>query len=676
MNKHYIKGALVALLLSVSLALYSQGTVGINSTGNPPNASAVLDLSNNPNLGFLMTNVNLASTADIVTIPAPTVGMIVWNTNAALPLGVGFYYWSGTAWLYITNSGVVGGSLTGSGTTGYSARWTSATALANGVAQDNGTGVSISSTALTPVNKLDVNGNAAFGTYAGTAAPSNGLIVSGNVGIGTNAPNASATLDITSTTQGLLPPRIPGASISLIATPATGLVVLNSTTNCLEYYTGTAWLNLACPCNTRPDMPGAITGNTAACASTTGNVYTILPILNATSYIWTVPPGATITANTGTSITVTMGATSGYITVAAVNSCGTSAPSVLALTISNGIPAAPAVPSGTTAPAISTANTYTIAAVAGATNYSWSVSSTNGTVTAGQGTTSVTITFSGTAATMNICVTASNVCGTSAPSCLSVTSTTCAHGTVPTFTYSNSVQTWTIPACVTQITITAVGGAGGYGQYTATPVAGGNGATIIGVVTVTGGHTLNIVTGGVGGGDNSDDGGGGGGGTFIWDNNTGTVLEVAGGGGGGGYITGNIGAPGSLTTTPTVGTGTADAAAGTGEGGGGGALGTYGAAGGAGYLGNGVNGYGSSTGGNDKANNFTAVAGYDGTDPGGYGGGGGGGDYGGGGGGGYNGGGGGGDPDTGGAGGGSYCAGTISSTAQTNTGNGSVIIQY
>ncbi|MBI2547036.1 MAG: hypothetical protein HYW23_01160, partial [Candidatus Aenigmarchaeota archaeon] len=40
-----------------------------------------------------------------------------------------------------------------------------------------------------PLNKLDVNGGVAIGTYAGVnTAPSNGLIVSGNVGIGTNAP--------------------------------------------------------------------------------------------------------------------------------------------------------------------------------------------------------------------------------------------------------------------------------------------------------------------------------------------------------------------------------------------------------------------------------------------------------------------------------------------------------
>lgn len=46
-----------------------------------------------------------------------------------------------------------------------------------------------SSLGVLAANKLDVNGNAAFGSYAGTAAPTNGMIISGNVGIGTTSPD-------------------------------------------------------------------------------------------------------------------------------------------------------------------------------------------------------------------------------------------------------------------------------------------------------------------------------------------------------------------------------------------------------------------------------------------------------------------------------------------------------
>jgi hypothetical protein len=45
------------------------------------------------------------------------------------------------------------------------------------------------------------------------------------VGIGTATPNASAALDITSTTSGLLPPRMTKVQLEAIASPAEGLMV-------------------------------------------------------------------------------------------------------------------------------------------------------------------------------------------------------------------------------------------------------------------------------------------------------------------------------------------------------------------------------------------------------------------------------------------------------------------
>ena len=52
----------------------------------------------------------------------------------------------------------------------------------------NGTGLKLGGT-TSAINKLDVEGSVAIGSYAGiNAAPSNGLIVSGNVGIGTTTP--------------------------------------------------------------------------------------------------------------------------------------------------------------------------------------------------------------------------------------------------------------------------------------------------------------------------------------------------------------------------------------------------------------------------------------------------------------------------------------------------------
>jgi hypothetical protein len=63
----------------------------------------------------------------------------------------------------------------------------------------------------------------------------------GNIGIGTSAPASSAKLDISSTTQGLLPPRMTTTQRDAISTPAAGLVIYNSTTNKHQGYNGTTW---------------------------------------------------------------------------------------------------------------------------------------------------------------------------------------------------------------------------------------------------------------------------------------------------------------------------------------------------------------------------------------------------------------------------------------------------
>ena len=64
------------------------------------------------------------------------------------------------------------------------------------------------------------------------------------VGIGTTSPNASAKLDITSTTQGLLPPRMTATQRNAISTPAAGLMIWNSSLNQLEVFDGSLWVNM------------------------------------------------------------------------------------------------------------------------------------------------------------------------------------------------------------------------------------------------------------------------------------------------------------------------------------------------------------------------------------------------------------------------------------------------
>jgi len=73
------------------------------------------------------------------------------------------------------------------------------------------------------------------------AAPRLTHAQTGAVGIGTTAPDASAVLDLTSTSKGLLPPRLSQAQRDAIASPATGLLVFQTDgTPGFYYNAGTA----------------------------------------------------------------------------------------------------------------------------------------------------------------------------------------------------------------------------------------------------------------------------------------------------------------------------------------------------------------------------------------------------------------------------------------------------
>jgi hypothetical protein len=61
---------------------------------------------------------------------------------------------------------------------------------------------------------------------------------SAQVSIGTPTPDQTAILDLSSTSQGLLLPRMTTAQRDAISTPAVGLMIYNTTNNGLELYHG------------------------------------------------------------------------------------------------------------------------------------------------------------------------------------------------------------------------------------------------------------------------------------------------------------------------------------------------------------------------------------------------------------------------------------------------------
>jgi len=68
------------------------------------------------------------------------------------------------------------------------------------------------------------------------------------VGVGTTTPDASSALDIASTTKGLLIPRMTETQRDAISSPATGLMVYQTTTpNGFYFYDGTEWSIITTP---------------------------------------------------------------------------------------------------------------------------------------------------------------------------------------------------------------------------------------------------------------------------------------------------------------------------------------------------------------------------------------------------------------------------------------------
>jgi uncharacterized protein (TIGR02145 family) len=88
------------------------------------------------------------------------------------------------------------------------------------------------------------------------------------VGIGTVNPNTSAKLDVESTTQGFLPPRMTTTQRNAIASPAAGLTIYNTTVNCLQWWNGTIWYD-GCGNNT---PSAALTSLNCGGATTTGTL--------------------------------------------------------------------------------------------------------------------------------------------------------------------------------------------------------------------------------------------------------------------------------------------------------------------------------------------------------------------------------------------------------------------
>ncbi|MEZ5902405.1 MAG: hypothetical protein R3D88_03725 [Alphaproteobacteria bacterium] len=198
----------------------SGNNVGIGTAA--PDASSILDLTST-NTGFLAPRVSDPTSA----IAAPATGLIAYNTVTDL-----YQFYDGTAWRDF----------------GFGA---AVVIPADSIDWDDIT----DTMTLDATTTVDMDTNAADLNF-----DSDTFVIdssANSIGLGTNAPDVSAVIDITSTTRGFLGPRMTTAQRDLIAAPATGLTIYNTTTNTTDYWNGTAWVSYSTNSNTAVELSDA-----------------------------------------------------------------------------------------------------------------------------------------------------------------------------------------------------------------------------------------------------------------------------------------------------------------------------------------------------------------------------------------------------------------------------------
>jgi hypothetical protein len=203
-------------------------------------------------------------------------------------------------------------------------------------------------------------------------------------------------------------------SITLFVTNAavSGNITVSGTNACGNGITATFPVLV----NPIPGNAGSISGNTIPCIGQT-LTYSVPPIADATTYVWTLPSGASGNSNTDTiSVTFSGAAVSGDITVFGSNSCGSGNTSTLSVTV-NSLPANAGSISGNTNPCQGQTVTYIVPPIANATAYSWTLpSGASGSSNAD----TINVSFSNSAVSGDITVSGTNSCGSGNSSTLSV----------------------------------------------------------------------------------------------------------------------------------------------------------------------------------------------------------------------------------------------------------------
>ena len=378
---YIVRVLLLALLVYWLQVLPVFSQIGINTTGNNPHPSAMLDVSSTQH-GILIPRM---TSAERDAIKTPANGLIIYNTTDNT---LNIYTINGWYVLESVSAGSTTGSIAPGGGVAINEDGSNPANVAilevkssnRGLLLPRTTTGSISSPSQgliiynTSLNKLSYYNGSSWTTPCQsfvTNTIGSGTLTSTGIAINEtgNPPDQSAMLDIQSTNKGLLIPRLTDAQRNSLA-PVQGLLLYNTTSNKINYWTGSTWREIL---NSPPTI-GLISGNTTVCQGST-QTYSITPVSDASSYTWSVPSGSTITSGQGTnSINVSIGSNSGNVTVYASNGCGNSNTQSLAITV---IPI-PSAPTANAASSITqTSFTANWSAVTGATTYYLDVNTNN-----------------------------------------------------------------------------------------------------------------------------------------------------------------------------------------------------------------------------------------------------------------------------------------------------------
>jgi len=214
---------LLLLLIAGSATVRAQQGFGTNT----PAASAVVDMTAT-NKGVLLPRIALTATTVAAPVSAPANNLVVFNTATTGDVTPGMYYWNGTSWIRLLAKGDDPGAswnLTGNAGTTPGTIYVGTTDAQDMVIETNNT------------ERMRIT-------------------QTGSVGIGTTTPNSTAILDVSSTTQGFLMPRMTAAQIAAIPNPVEGSMVYNTDVQCLMYYAKGAFT-----CAFTPPLPAPVATN-------------------------------------------------------------------------------------------------------------------------------------------------------------------------------------------------------------------------------------------------------------------------------------------------------------------------------------------------------------------------------------------------------------------------------